>query len=43
MENNNRICCIYTYYEKNENYLDNLNYFVNNGIIDNVNYIIIEN
>jgi len=41
--NQNRICCFYAYYEKNEQYKNNLKYFLENGILDNVDYYIIIN
>lgn len=40
---NNKICCFYAYYEKNELYKNNLKYFLDNGILDNVDYYIIIN
>jgi lipopolysaccharide biosynthesis protein len=39
----NRICCLYSYYEKNELYKNNFIYFLKNGILDDVDYIIIIN
>ena len=36
-------CCLYAYYEKNESYKNNFEYFLNNGILDNVDYYIIIN
>jgi len=36
----NKICCIYAYYEKDEKYKDNLIFFLENGILDDVNYYI---
>ena len=41
--NNNKICCIYSYYEKNDLYKENLNYFLNIGIYDEIDYYIIIN
>ena len=38
-----KICCLYAYYEKNELYKDNLEYFLNNGILDHLDYYIIIN
>jgi len=40
---NNKICTLYAYYEKNDLYKDNFTYFLNNGILDNVDYYIIIN
>lgn len=40
---NDNICCIYSYYEKNELYKNNLKYFLDNGLLDNVDYYIIIN
>jgi hypothetical protein len=40
---NNKYCCIYAYYEKNYLYKDNFIYFLNNGILDNVDYYIVIN
>jgi hypothetical protein len=39
----NSICTLYAYYEKNDLYKDNFTYFLNNGILDNVDYYIIIN
>jgi hypothetical protein len=39
----NKYCCIYAYYEKNYLYKDNFMYFLNNGILDNVDYYIVIN
>lgn len=39
----NHICCIYTYYEKNDNYKNNFIFFLNNGIYDDVDYYIVIN
>ena len=41
--NENRMCCFYAYYEKNELYKNNFIYFLENGILDNVDYYIIIN
>lgn len=41
--NNNSICALYAYYEKNDLYKDNFTYFLNNGILDEVDYYIIIN
>jgi hypothetical protein len=43
MENNNKIACFYSYYEKNEMYKNNFVYFLENAILDNVDYYIIIN
>jgi hypothetical protein len=42
-DNSNKICCLYAYYEKNQLYKDNFEYFLNNAILDNVDYYIIIN
>jgi len=39
----NNICCIYAYYEKNDLYKNNFKYFLDNAILDNVDYYIIIN
>ena len=40
----NKYVCMYAYYEKNENYKNNLIYFLNNkGILDHVDYYFIVN
>ena len=31
---NNKYVCLYAYYEKNDEYKENLIYFLNNGILD---------
>jgi len=41
--NHNKICCLYVYYEKNNNYKFNFIYFLNNAILDNIDYYIIIN
>ena len=41
--NYNKICCFYAYYEKNKLYKDNFEYFLNNGLLKNVDYYIIIN
>lgn len=43
MQNENRICCIYSYYEKNEKYINNFKFFISNAILDNVHYYIVIN
>jgi hypothetical protein len=43
MTNQNKYICLYAYYEKNLDYKQNLLYFLNNGILDYVDYIIIIN
>jgi hypothetical protein len=40
---NNKICCLFAYYEKNDMYKENLNFFLNNGIYDEIDYYIIIN
>jgi len=41
---NNKYVCFYAYYEKNKQYKENLEYFLNNGgIFDNIDYYIIIN
>lgn len=37
------ICCFYAYYEKNNLYKNNFKYFLENGILNNVDYYIILN
>ena len=39
----NKICCLYAYYEKDNLYKQNFEYFLNNGILNNVDYYIIIN
>ena len=39
----NKLCCIFAYYEKDEKYKTNLTYFLNNGILSNVDYYIVIN
>ena len=39
----NKLCCLYAYYEKDESYKNNFNYFLENGILDDVDYYIIIN
>jgi len=41
--NHIKICCLYSYYEKNELYKSNFLYFLDNGILDDVDYYIIIN
>ena len=40
---NPKCVCIYAYYEKDEKYKENLRYFLNNGILDNIDYYIVIN
>jgi len=40
---NNKICCLYTYYEKNDQYKNNFQFFLENGIYDEIDYYIIIN
>ena len=42
-ENNNKMCCLYAYYEKNQKYKDNLKFFLNNGLLDEIDYYFIIN
>ena len=42
-DTNNRLCCFYTYYEKDASYKNNFEYFLKNGILDKVDYYIIIN
>ena len=39
----NKICCIYAYYEKNDLYRNNFKYFLDNAILNDVDYYIIIN
>ena len=39
----NKYVCMYAYYEKNDEYKENFIYFLNNGLLDNVDYYIIIN
>jgi len=41
--NDNKLCCIYAYYEKDNNYKHNFRYFLENAILENVDYYIIIN
>lgn len=38
-----RIACLYCYFEKNKRYKDNFEYFLNNGILKEVDYYIVIN
>jgi hypothetical protein len=40
---NNKLCCLYAYYEKNEDYKNNFKFFLENGIYNEVDYYIIIN
>jgi hypothetical protein len=42
-QRNPSCCCLYTYYEKNDLYKNNFIYFLDNGILENVDYYIIIN
>ena len=42
-DTNNKYVCIYAYYERNDEYKENLSYFLNNGLLENVDYYIIIN
>ena len=39
----NNLCCLYAYYEKDELYKNNLKYFLQNGLLPEVDYYIIIN
>jgi hypothetical protein len=39
----NKYCCFYAYYEKDNLYKNNFTYFLENGILDNIDYYIIIN
>jgi hypothetical protein len=39
----NKYCCIYAYYEKDNLYKENFIYFLKNGILENVDYYIVIN
>ena len=41
--NKNKLCCIYAYYEKDDLYRSNFIYFLNNAILDNVDYYFVIN
>jgi hypothetical protein len=43
LNTNNKYVCMYAYYEKNEEYKENLLYFLNHGLLDNIDYYIIIN
>jgi hypothetical protein len=44
LNSNNKMVCIYAYYEKNEQYKQNLQYFLDNdGILDHIDYYIVIN
>jgi len=40
---NKKSCCLYAYYEKNDKYKNNFEYFLQNGILEDVDYYIIIN
>jgi hypothetical protein len=40
---NNKYCCIYAYYEKDNLYKSNFQYFLENGLLNNVDYYIVIN
>ncbi len=42
-ENNNKMCCLYAYYEKDDKYKENLQFFINNGLLDEIDYYFIIN
>ena len=37
------ICCLYAYYEKDDKYKENFEYFLENGIYDEIDYYLIIN
>jgi hypothetical protein len=39
----NKLCCIFAYYEKNESYKHNLLFFLENGILNEIDYFIVIN
>ena len=39
----NELCCIYAYYEKNEQYKENFKYFLKNGICEQIDYYFVIN
>lgn len=43
INNKNKISCLYAYYEKDELYKNNFRYFLDNGILDNIDYYIMIN
>ena len=43
LETENQYACFYAYYEKNEMYKTNFEYFLENGLLENVDYYIIIN
>jgi len=43
IQNNKKICCLYVYYEKDIKYKYNFIYFLNNAILDEIDYYIIIN
>ena len=43
LETENRYACFYAYYEKNEMYKTNFEYFLENGLLEDVDYYIIVN
>ncbi len=43
VKTNNIYVCMFAYYEKNDMYKENLNYFIQNGIYNDVDYYIIVN
>ena len=38
-----KICCFYSYFEKNQLYIDNFDYFLKHAIVDEIDYFIIVN
>jgi hypothetical protein len=43
LSNENKYVCLYCYYEKNDNYKENFIFFLENAILDNIDYYIIIN
>jgi hypothetical protein len=43
VKTSNNICCLYAYYEKDNDYKNNFEYFLQNGILNDVDYYIIIN
>lgn len=39
----NRMCCLYNYFEKNDQYKDNFEYFLRHGILPTIDYYVIVN
>ncbi len=43
IDGKNKYCCIYAYYEKDDLYKSNFQYFLDNAILDNIDYYIVIN